>query len=71
MIIRYRYRTIGGHVQVRQFVGENTGSLALAGTLQLRPEEWDRWRRWLEHADEEVALTHTHVNVRVVVVPDD
>lgn len=40
MIIKLRSRLDGTHVRMKVFAGTREGSLALAGDLVMRPDEW-------------------------------
>lgn len=61
MIIKYRYRVLGGHTHVRVFTGKGINGLGLSGTLIFRNEEWDEFKRWTGIAS--TALTMTRADV--------
>ena len=47
-VFRVRYRTLGNHVHIRVFAGEDFDHLAFCGKLVMRPEEWDTFREFGE-----------------------
>lgn len=46
-LFRVRWELLGGHVHMRVFAGKGTLSLGLAGTLVMRLEEFEDFRREL------------------------
>jgi hypothetical protein len=47
-MIRIRYEAEGGHVKCRVFTGISVNSMAQSGTLTIRLEDWESFKRQLE-----------------------
>jgi len=66
MILKLRYETKGAHIHVEVFVGPHDEALGLAGTLTLRPAEWEVFRAIIDAGEVEVENVIVRYGLRFV-----